>query len=113
MRTNEASLIEPAVAGIFAVSSGRLGSSLAIVLGLIGIVSGARAMTRSTGSAVGATTAMALGLAGLTLGGLVAATADGGTGTGNGLGGAVVAMVLGVIGLVLGGLARARTRGLA
>ncbi len=56
---------------------------------------------------------MVLGLSGLTLGGLFAATSDGGVGTGNGLAGAVVAMVLGLIGIVLGGLARARAREVA
>ncbi len=56
---------------------------------------------------------MVLGLIGLTLGGLVVATSDGGVGTGNGLAGAVVAMVLGLIGVLLGGLARARAREVA
>ena len=47
---------------------------------------------------------------GLVVGGLVVATANGGLGTGNGLGGGVVAMILGLIGMVLGGLALARSR---
>jgi hypothetical protein len=49
-------------------------------------------------------------LVGVVLGAVVLATADGGLGTGNGLGGAVVALVVGLIGMVLGGLALARLR---
>jgi hypothetical protein len=41
---------------------------------------------------------------------VVVATAEGGLGTGNGLGGAVVALVVGLIGIVLGGLALSRLR---
>src|SRR5687767_4388165 len=100
MRTNEASLIQPVVAGVFAVSSGRLGSSVAILLGLTAVVVGGLALTRAAGRrsprAVdtvdrfgGATVAMALGLIGAALGGLVAATAEPGVGTGNGFAGAV------------------------
>ncbi|GAA2436884.1 hypothetical protein GCM10010273_12590 [Streptomyces lavendulocolor] len=44
------------------------------------------------------------------VGGVVAATASGGLGTGNGLGGAAVAVVLGLPGAALGGLAPGRTR---
>lgn len=54
--------------------------------------------------------ALVAGLVGLVLGGLVATTADGGLGTGNGLGGAYVAMLLGLTGTLLGGLALARSR---
>jgi hypothetical protein len=43
-------------------------------------------------------------------GGLVVATANGGLGTGNGVGGGVVAMLVGLIGMTLGGLALARSR---
>lgn len=54
--------------------------------------------------------AAAAGLIGMTLGALVAATADGGLGTGNGLGGAYVAMLVGLISTALGGLALSRAR---
>jgi hypothetical protein len=37
-------------------------------------------------------------------------TADGGLGTGNGLGGGIVAMALGLISMVLGGLTLIRSR---
>ena len=51
-----------------------------------------------------------LGLVSVVVGGLHAANAAGGLGTGNGLAGAVVAVVLGLIGLVLGALGLARSR---
>jgi hypothetical protein len=54
--------------------------------------------------------ALVLGLIGLVIGGLVVATADGGLGTGNGLGKGIVAMMVGLIGMTLGGLALARSR---
>lgn len=53
---------------------------------------------------------MVAGLISMALGGLVAATADGGLGTGNGLGGAYVALLVGLVGTALGGLALARSR---
>lgn len=56
---------------------------------------------------------MLLGLVGIAVGGLVVVTADGGVGTGNGLGGAIVAAVLGLLAVALGGLARAREREVA
>jgi len=54
--------------------------------------------------------ALVLGSIGLVIGGLVVATADGGLGTGNGLGGGIVAMIVGLIGMALGGLALTRSR---
>ena len=125
MHVNEATPIQPVVAGIFAASSGRVGSSLAIVVGLIGIVIGGRALARPAGRSrshtdVGATdtrskapVAMVLGLISVIVGGLTLATADGGVGSGDGIAGAVVAMVLGLTAVVLGGLARARSREVA
>jgi hypothetical protein len=50
------------------------------------------------------------GLIAVLVGGSVAATADGGLGTGNGLGGAYVAMLVGLIAITLGWLARSRSR---
>ncbi|WP_225993020.1 DUF6223 family protein [Actinomadura rudentiformis] len=108
--------IQPVAASAYEMSAGRLGSMVASVLGLIGVVIGGLALARptsrfGTGSGrLGATVALAAGLIGVTLGGLVLATADGGLGTGNGLGGAVVALVVGLIALVLGGLALPRSR---
>jgi hypothetical protein len=52
--------------------------------------------------------ALAAGTAGVVVGVLVLATADGGPGTGNGVVGGGVAIVLGLAAVVLGGLARRR-----
>jgi Family of unknown function (DUF6223) len=62
---------------------------------------------------IAATVAAVVGLVGAVIGGLVVATADGGLGTGNGLGVGIVAMVVGLIGVALGGLALARSRRIA
>lgn len=120
MHINEANSVDPVAAGVFAMSSGRIVSVLAVAVALIGIVIGGRALARArrlgSDGAAGAAdgphitvVAIVLGLLSIVLGGLVAATSDGGAGTGNGVGGAVVAMVLGLIGVVLGGLARTRS----
>ncbi|WP_324289606.1 DUF6223 family protein [Streptomyces sp. H27-G5] len=53
---------------------------------------------------------MVAGLIAMALGGLVAVSADGWLGTGNGLGGAYVALWLGLAGTVLGGRALHRSR---
>ena len=83
------------------IGSGRLIPSVAAVTGLIGVVLGARALARSR-SRIDAVSwprqAIAGGVAGLislSVGGLHAANAAGGVGTGNGLAGAVVAMMMG------------------
>jgi hypothetical protein len=47
-------------------------------------------------------------MAAVAVGALVAVTADGGLGTGNGLGGSIVAMFVGLIATTVGGLALAR-----
>jgi hypothetical protein len=54
--------------------------------------------------------ALSLGSVSAIVGGLHAANAAGGLGTGNGLAGAVLAVALGLIGLVLGALGLARSR---
>jgi len=101
-------------ATVYTMSPGRIGAIVAGVVGLIGAVNGGLALVRSridTGARRrGALVALVLGPLGLVIGGLVVATADGGVGTGNGLGGGVVAMMVGLIGMTLGGLALARSR---
>ncbi|MFE4332449.1 DUF6223 family protein [Streptomyces sp. NPDC056831] len=59
----------------------------------------------------GAVTALVAGLIAVVVGGSVAATADGGLGTGNGLGGACVATLVGLIAVTLGWPARSRRTG--
>lgn len=111
MRINEATLVQPIVAGVFDVSAGRLGAITAGLLGLVGVAISGRALARSDVSA--AVVAAGLGVIAIVVGGLVVATSDGGLGTGNGLGGGIVAMVLGLLAIVLGGFARARRQKVA
>ena len=106
--------VQPDAVTVYTMSPGRIGAIVAGVLGLIGAVIGGRALARSASRAGtgrrGAVIALVLGPIGMVIGWLVVATADGGIGTGNGLGGGVVAMVVGLIATALGGLALARFR---
>uniref|UniRef100_UPI00245768D0 DUF6223 family protein n=1 Tax=Nocardia farcinica TaxID=37329 RepID=UPI00245768D0 len=54
--------------------------------------------------------ALAAGLAGLAIGGVVVATARGAVGSGNGLGGAYVAVLVGAVAAALGAVALVRAR---
>jgi hypothetical protein len=122
MQTNDATPLQPLLAAITIMGSGRLGPTVAALLGLIGTVIGGLALIRSnrrnhdnadnstTDARVRATAAFVLGLISLVLGGLFLATADGGPGTGNGVVGSGAAIVLGPIAIILGGLTRARRR---
>jgi hypothetical protein len=107
---------QPIAASVYTMSAGRLGASVAAVLGLTGVIIGGLALARPTSrigtgtGRLGASVALAVGLIGVALGGLVVATSDSGIGTGNGRGGAYVALVVGLIAIVLGGLALARSR---
>ncbi|MFI9583666.1 DUF6223 family protein [Streptomyces sp. NPDC052236] len=104
-------LATPAAAHVFVAAddtgSGRGMSTVALVVGLIGIVLGVLAL-RSAGRR--AIAALAVGLIGVVLGGLALAGSSDDVGTGNGRGGAIAALVVGLIGVVLGGLALARSR---
>jgi len=125
MQTIDATSLPPIVASTFAMSSGRLGATAAALLGLVGTVIGGLALARSNrrtrattdGGAPDvrgrATMALVLGVLSTILGVVYVATADGGLGTGNGLGGAIVAVALGLIAIALGGLARTRRRQVA
>lgn len=104
-------------ADLYTVSVGRVGASVSALVGLLGAVCGGLALARTTGRGRivtwarrnGAITALVTGLIAVAVGGTVAATAKGGLGTGNGLGGAYVAVLLGLIALTLGQLARTRS----
>ncbi|PYC68117.1 hypothetical protein C7C45_19660 [Micromonospora arborensis] len=108
--------VQPAAAAVLAMSSGRLGASVAALLGLVGAVIGGLALARpasrvGTGTGrLGAVLALAAGLTAMALGGVVVATSDSGIGTGNGRGGAFVALAVGLVSVVLGGLALGRSR---
>jgi hypothetical protein len=102
-----------AAASVTTMSAGRLGASIAAVLGLAGLVVGGLALARPAGrfrGRRGATLALAAGLLGLAIGALVVATSDSGIGTGNGRGGAYLAVVLGLVAVALGGLGLTRYR---
>ncbi|MFI6978989.1 DUF6223 family protein [Embleya sp. NPDC050154] len=109
---------QPAAAGVTDMGAGRIGAITAALLGLTAVAVGALALARATGRTRagrighgrGGAVAVAAGLAALALGGLVAATADGGLGSGNGLGGAYVALIVGLTGTTLGALSLARSR---
>jgi hypothetical protein len=111
--------VQPAAASFYTLSAGRIGASTAALVGLLGAVNGGLALARFTGLGHigtwvrrnGAVTALVAGLIAVVAGGSVAVTADGGLGTGNGLGGAYVAMLAGVIAVGLGWLARSRRTG--
>jgi hypothetical protein len=122
MPNNDATPLQPLLAAITIMGSGRLGPTVAALLGLSGTVIGGLALIRSkrrnqvnvdnraTDGRRRATAALVLGLISLVLGGLFLATADGGPGTGNGVVGSGAAVVLGPIAIILGGLTRARSR---
>lgn len=91
------------------LGTGRTIPTVAAAVGLAGVAIAALALARPGMRPVGAPVGIVLGLISLLVGGLHAAYAAGGLGTGNGLAGAVVAVALGLIGIILGGLAFARS----
>ncbi|QYC42109.1 hypothetical protein Nocox_22525 [Nonomuraea coxensis DSM 45129] len=101
--------------GAYALTSGRLWSAVAALLGLAGIVAGALALARAarrTGGfgRRGAVAALAAGLAAVVIGAWVVAAAEGGPGAGYGIVGGWVDLVVGPVAMILGGLALARSR---
>ncbi|WP_194836710.1 DUF6223 family protein [Nocardia sp. XZ_19_369] len=101
-------MVQPDVAGLTVLSSGRLGAIVAALVGLTGVIIGGLVLTRRIRS--GALVALLAGLIAMALGGFVVATSDGGLGTGNGLGGAFVALLIGLLSSILGGLGLIRSR---
>ena len=98
-------------ASVYTVSLGRVGAATGALVALAGVVLAWRGLSRP-GRRPGPLAAVAAGLVGVLLGVLVVLTADGGLGTGNGLGGAYVALLLGLLATALGAwsLTRHRTR---
>ncbi|MEU4422442.1 DUF6223 family protein [Actinoplanes sp. NPDC024001] len=92
----------------YEVGSGRLVPTVVAVLGLASVIIGWRAVFRP--GAPGAWAAMLAGLFSVAVGGVHAANAAGGLGTGNGLAGAVIAVGLGVLGAACGVIAVTRAR---
>jgi hypothetical protein len=99
---------------VYGITSGRLVSIVAGVVGLLSIIIGRIAMVRSTrrtsSSRFMGTAALVMGLIGIVVCVFHLATAKGNIGTGSGRLGAIVALILGLIGTVLGGLALSRSK---
>jgi len=96
----------------YTLSAGRLSAIVAGLVGIAGAIIGKRALARAErgNGRPGAIAALTMGPFSILLGGFVVATAEGGLGTGHGLGGGVVAMVIGTLAMTLGGLALVRSR---
>jgi hypothetical protein len=109
-----AHISEPAATTVQGLTFRRLWATTAVVLGLVGVVSGAMAVYRAerrvgNHGRRGVMVALVAGsIAGIN-GGLNLAVATGGPGTGNGVVGGAAAFVLGLIAIGLGGLALVRS----
>ncbi|MFF5217468.1 DUF6223 family protein [Micromonospora sp. NPDC000442] len=103
----------PTAAQGMSMSGGRIGSTVAALLALAGVVVGGLALAPGrlrTGRVRAGWIALVAGAVGMALGGLVVVTSDAGIGTGNGRGGGYVALVVGLIAVVVGGVVLARSR---
>jgi Family of unknown function (DUF6223) len=105
-----AHLSEPTAATVYGMTSRRLWAALVLVLALVGVIVGGRALVRPASGRLGALAGLATGLIAGVNGGLVLAVAKGGPGSGNGVIGGAGALVLGVMAMALGGLALVRHR---
>lgn len=93
--------------------SGRLGSALAVLLGVASVAAAGLALARARRPDAhqgrnAAIASVVLGLAGAAAGVALLADSAGDVGTGAGRGGSIVALVIGVVGAGLGGWATAR-----
>lgn len=108
------SVAEHAVVAPLTLTSGRIWSTIAILVGAAAIVVGIIALVRAgRGNGDGRRGAIATVVTGVVVavvGGTVVATAEGGPGTGYGIVGGFVSLVVALIAIVLGGLALARSR---
>lgn len=110
-----AHLSTPAANTVQGMTVRRVWATIAMALGLAGVIVGSMALVRATrrignSGRNGATVALVAGILAAANGGLNLAIATGGPGTGNGVIGGAAAFVLGLIGTALGGLALARSR---
>jgi hypothetical protein len=98
------------------ITTGRARAMVAAAVGLISVIIGGFALSRSrarTGGSnwrVSGILAVVPGLIGMVLSVMHLGTSTGGFGTGGGRAGAIVALVLSLIGINLGGLVLARSR---
>lgn len=93
------------------LTAGRFWSLVAVLLGLVGVIVGGRALARSRRVGVArrnAVVALVAGMAGTGIAGVVVAAAEGGPGTGYGIVGGFMGLVVGLVAMVLAGLALRR-----
>ncbi|MEU9833649.1 DUF6223 family protein [Streptosporangium sp. NPDC048047] len=105
-------LAQPAGVGAYTLTAGRLWSLVAIVPALAGVVTGGLALRSAgrTDTTRKATAALASGLVGVVVGGLVVINSEGGPGTGGGIVGGYLALALGAAAMIVGWRALARSR---
>ncbi|WP_084466869.1 DUF6223 family protein [Nocardia arthritidis] len=94
-------LAQPGTSGL---TAGRFWSLVGVAVGLVGAVTGVRVLIHHTGRR-SAMTALAAGVIGLLIGGLVVAAAKGGPGTGYGIVGGFLALAVGLAAATLGAIA--------
>ena len=100
---------------VYGITSGRAAALLPGILGLVSVIVGGWALTRSAShlrnGRLGAFASLMTSVIVVILSGMhLVRTAGSSIGTGSGRLGAIVALVLGLIGIVLGGIALARSR---
>ncbi|ONM49845.1 DUF6223 family protein [Nocardia donostiensis] len=94
--------------GSSGLTAGRFWSLVGVVVGLVGVTIGVRALIHRTGSR-SAITALAAGVVGLVIGGLVVVAAEGGPGTGYGIVGGFLALAVGLVATALGAVGLMRS----
>ena len=99
------------------ITTGRLWSIVAGVVGLAGLIIGRIALLRSARNIRSAqrmgSVALIMGLISVIVSGYHLASTTGGFGTGKGRAGAIIAMIIGLIGIIFGRLALTRSRRIA
>lgn len=108
MHTSSALHLQPLVA--VSVPGGRVGPTIAALVGLAVAGVGWRTFRRRDRFSARPTTVIAIGVATVLAGVAFLLLADGGPGTGNGVVGSSAAVALGLVASVLGALARVRPR---
>ncbi|WP_433063833.1 DUF6223 family protein [Dactylosporangium sp. CS-033363] len=93
----------------------RIVATVAALLALAGLIAGSLALAGRLGRyrKAGPAAAVGAGAAGLLVGAWVVLTADGGSGTGNGVVGGFAALAFGLAAIICGALARNRQRAAA
>ncbi|MFJ6520718.1 DUF6223 family protein [Streptomyces filamentosus] len=105
--------VQTFAADAYELTTGRLVGTTAALVALAGVIAGTIALRRARQGADGrrgALAALVAGPAGVVVGVLNLAVADGGPGTGNGVIGGGMALLLGLAATVLGGSTLARSR---